>query len=153
MNKKGILMIVLIVLAIAVVIFLAKSILNKTEDDKQVNTVENQFVVNDITNSAIENVMNNYIEENIVNTENTTKNESIKYENVQKSSEVTDSSDDKNKAIQLVKKDWGKDDSVYFYVDEEKGNGKYVVSVRNKETTSVVVWYNVDINSNKVEMQ
>ena len=56
--------------------------------------------------------------------------------------EVTENLDEK--AIQLVKKEWGEDDSVTFSIEKKKGD-KYYVAV--KSDSAQTVWYEVDIKT------
>ena len=57
--------------------------------------------------------------------------------------ETTQSNDEK--AIDLVKKEWGNDDTVTFSI-EKKDGAKYRIAVRNSSTT-VLQWYEVDIET------
>lgn len=54
--------------------------------------------------------------------------------------ETTENKDEK--AIQLVKNEWGKDDTVTFSIEKKNGS-KYRVAVRDN-STSVLAWYEVD---------
>ena len=54
--------------------------------------------------------------------------------------ETTENKDDK--AIQLVKKEWGEDKTVTFSIEKKNGN-KYRVAIRDSSTT-VLAWYEVD---------
>lgn len=54
--------------------------------------------------------------------------------------ETSQSNDEK--AIDLVKKEWGNDDTVTFYIEKKDGT-KYRIAVRNSATT-VLQWYEVD---------
>lgn len=54
------------------------------------------------------------------------------------------------KAIEIAKEKWGKEDtSVTYAVANHTGN-TYVISVTNKETTAVMAWYQVDMTTGKV---
>lgn len=108
------------------------------------NTVENNVIEND---TAIENnVIENSVEENTVDNE---ENNTVETEEVQKKvssnndSEI-ESDSDEEKAISIVKKDWGSTDGVYFKVQAVDANGNYVISVNNEETTQVMEWYTVN---------
>lgn len=154
-----IIMFALVIFSVGLAIYLSSAILHKTNNQTS-NQTSNKTDENVIENNIrMENAITNVITESTENLiENSiTSNETsiIKNEVIDDVNGTTNYSSEtsKQKAIDLVKKDWGKDDSVYFYLDEEMGNGKYVVSVRNKTTTSVVVWYNVDLKNNKVEIQ
>lgn len=52
------------------------------------------------------------------------------------------SQSNEEKAINLVKKEWGNDDTVTFSIEEKDGT-KYRIAVRNSSTT-VLQWYEVD---------
>lgn len=52
------------------------------------------------------------------------------------------------KAIDLVKKEWGQDNSVTFSIEKKNGT-KYRVAVRDSSTT-VLAWYEVDTSTWKV---
>ncbi len=107
-----------------------------------------------------ENVVNNTSNSNTVKEENITKNENAVSENTTSniigkeetnSEKEEDSSQTKEeKAISLVKKEWGsEDDSVYFNIANKNGN-KYTISVNSSETTEAIAWYDVDLDTEKV---
>ena len=52
------------------------------------------------------------------------------------------------KVIDLVKKEWGQDNSAIFSIEKKNGN-KYRVAVRDSSTT-VLAWYEVDTETWKV---
>ena len=78
------------------------------------------------------NLNENAIENNTV--ENNVQNENI---------------EDKEKALNLVKKDWGEDDNVYFTVESIDGNGNYTIYVREGETTREISVYTVNLKTGK----
>lgn len=107
-----------------------------------------------------ENIVNNTSNSNTVKEENITKNENAVSENTTSniigkeetnSEKEEDSSQTKEeKAISLVKKEWGsEDDSVYFNIANKNGN-KYTISVNSSETTEAIAWYDVDLDTEKV---
>ena len=49
--------------------------------------------------------------------------------------------------LNLVKKDWGEDDNVYFTFESIDGNGNCVISVREGETTREISVYTVNIKT------
>ena len=79
------------------------------------------------------------------------ENEDKNTEEETKENEDTKKTKDE-KAIELVKKEWGKDDSVYFTIDRIVGN-KYDISVRSKKTTQTLTEYEVDISKETVEIK
>lgn len=145
-NKKTIIMFVVVILIVGLAIYLSHQVTNlSTNETKNLTNTMNEIENNTIyLNNEFEN--NNTVATNV---QNTTQNVISKTENTT----GPDTQDGRKKAMDLVKADWGKDDSVYFYVDEVNEDGKYVVSVRDKETTSVVVWYDVDVSKNIAKMQ
>lgn len=138
-------MFLLVFVIVGAAIYLSYQLVNKPVKE----TVNMTNSMNEFENNTI--YFNNTVENNAIdtNTQNTVKNESSKIENTT----GPDTQDARKKAMDLVKADWGEDSSVYFYVDEVNEDGKYVVSVRDKATTSVVVWYDVDVKKNTAKMQ
>lgn len=115
---------------------------NKTENvvtNKVENKVENKVDSTIGNNDNVQNIVQNQIVENKVN--NTTTDPQ------------TPKEDNDQKAINMVKQDWGADASVTFKIDEKKENGKYVVSVVDKNTTAVLVWYDVDVKNNTIQVR
>ncbi len=53
-----------------------------------------------------------------------------------------------DKAIQLVKEEWGEDDTVTFNIEQKKEDIYYVAV---KSETSVLAWYEVDTNTWEVK--
>lgn len=57
---------------------------------------------------------------------------------------------DEEKAIALAKNKWGvDDDTVYFTIANTDGN-IYYISVNNSETSGVITWYMVDVETGEV---
>ena len=54
---------------------------------------------------------------------------------------------DEEKAISIVKKEWGADNSVNFTFDHKTENGEYVIAVRNSNTTAAIEWYIVNLST------
>ncbi|MBP3502356.1 MAG: hypothetical protein J6K42_02620 [Clostridia bacterium] len=104
------------------------------------NIVENNIIENNIIN----NIENNTIEaenQNIVPEE---KNELEKPNVTPNNDSELESNNDEEKVIEIVKKDWGSSDGVYFKIQAIDSNGNYVVSVNNSETTASLAWYTVN---------
>lgn len=154
MNKKSIIITILVIIAVALAIFLTAKLSNienkndnivSMEKIDETNLTDSQNIINN-KNIIEENVVDNTIENNINNTNKNTDSSSVV------SDEITDTEDYKEKAIRLVKEDWGEDDSVYFDIAEIEENGIYKVCVRDKNTTNEVMWYEVDVVNNTVKM-
>lgn len=96
------------------------------------------------------------IEENQTNTENTTVNEITQneYQGEEEETgiaeEVEENKDEK--ALNLVKQDWGEDDTVYYTIDNQS-NSIYYISVRSKSTTATLAEYEVDVNQGTAKMK
>lgn len=59
---------------------------------------------------------------------------------------------DKEKAINIAKKDWGTDNSVYFSY-EGTSNGKSIVSVRSNDTTRALRYYYINVNNGSFDIE
>ena len=115
----------------------------KIENENVVNnTVKNQITSNNTLKEE------NNIDANNIN-ENTTSNV-IGKEETNSEKEEDSSQTKEEKAINLVKKEWGSDDdSVYFNIANKNGN-KYTISVNSSETTEAIAWYDVDLDTERV---
>ena len=149
MNRETKIVIILVIILAVVcgVIFF-----NKQENKSQVtnsNTVLNETAQN-VTEEILNKVENtNTFEENNDKKEdntNTEENNSSDTNSNEKTSE-----NDSDRAIEMVKNEWGKDDNVTFKIDEQTEDGKYVVCVMETSTTKVIMWYNVDVKNNTIE--
>ena len=138
--KKGIIIILIIaVIAIGIICGMsmkenekqnAQTTNNNAEQNETINT-ERINEVNEIEESAVQNV----VEENA---ENTTSSESF-------DSEVKT---EEEKAIQIVKKDYGTSTNVKFSIEGMDDNGRQVVVVRNIQTTEALAFYFVNVSDN-----
>ena len=158
MDKKS--KIIVIILTIFIVIILAflgytyTSKLNneQAQDTNQVyamNETIKENTVENVENNVIENVVENVIQNNTVteNKQNVIKNETKKEEPTKpvasdKNSEVQVDNDE-DKAIAIVKKDWGDTSGVAFRVEQINSDGTYVISVRDEDSMALD-WYTVN---------
>ncbi len=96
------------------------------------------------------------IEENQTNTENTTVNEITQneYQGEEEETGITEEAEENKdeKALNLVKQDWGEDDTVYYTIDNQS-NSIYYISVRSKSTTATLAEYEVDVNQGTAKMK
>ena len=149
MNKKTkigiIVVVVILVIAIiaAVVIFTNPFEQQNNEDREALNEQENSIINNTVENNEVVNE-----EENI--TVNEEENNSIEEpeENTGRDSGYEANTSDEEKAIELVKEEWGEDDTVVFDLSGVTADGKYRVSV-NRDT-KVLAWYIVDVEAGTV---
>ena len=137
--KKGmwtIIIIVIIVIGIMCGISMSENDKENTqmtnsnvETNKQENE-ENANMINEIQEDETQNVIDENMIANEVNTE--TFDEEPKTE--------------QDKAIQIVKKDYGTSSNIKFSVEGMDSNGRHVVVVRDINTTEALVFYFVNVN-------
>lgn len=116
---------------------------NETNIKNETNTVET-IVSNEIDNTA--NVVSNKVE-NKISSNNTVKNNTIP-----NTPAIPAATDDKQKAIELVKKEWGSDDTVSFVFDYINENGEYVVAVKDRTSATVKNYFRVNLKTGNVEL-
>lgn len=139
MGKK-ILYIVIIVVLIIAGIFVAKQISEKNGIKQTgANTLENTNKIN----------KENKLEENNTVVEELEKNE-VQKNNV---AEGKDENAPEEQAKQIVKDNWGEDDTIYLSYDGKDKDGKYIICVREKATTKALYWYYVDVETGTFEIQ
>ena len=125
MSKKTKVAILILVIALIIVLAIGTiSIINSFKSDDTGAEALNETQINGIVN-------------------NTEKVDNVEQGNSQTSNNANNSNEEK--AIELVKKEWGEDSSVYFDLAGVTSDGKYRVSV-NKDT-KVLAWYIVDIET------
>ena len=123
----------------------------EVQDTAKQNTSVNQ---NSATSNETENTGN---EEQNITQENTSEQNQIKGEEEKEqeqteentvntnTSNTEETAENKNlSAIDLAKKQWGEDDSVYYTIDHQS-NEIYTISVRSKSTTEQLAEYEVDV--------
>lgn len=136
MGKKILYIIIIIALIIAG-IFVAKQISRKNETTQTgVNTLENKNKTTEqnlIENSTVE-PEENEIENNASETKNT---------------ELTP----EEQAKQIAQDNWGEDDTVYFSYDGKDEKGRYIICVREAETTKALYWYYVDVETGTFDIE
>ena len=111
-------------------------------DEEKENIIET-------TNNVSENVI---VEEPVAQNVPDTSNQIIGKEEAETASENVGLTEEE-KAIELVKEKWGaQDTSVVYAVANREGN-IYMVSVTNKETTAVLAWYQVNMQTEEVVQQ
>lgn len=111
---------------------------NEIQEENQVEenttTVENKNVVSQNTT------------QNQVQGEEETKPEEESHQGNQRNEEK------KERALELVKQEWGEDDTVYYTIDNQS-NSIYHISVRSKTTTETLAEYEVDVSDETVVIQ
>ena len=135
---KKIIYIGMIIVLIIAGIFVAKQMSEKNETTQTgANTLKN-------TNKTVE--QNAVEENNIVEPEvNEIENNTVETETSELSPE--------EQAKQIAKDNWGEDDTVYFSYDGKDENGRYVICVREKETTKALYRYYVDVETGTFDIE
>lgn len=164
-NIKTIFWIVLVIIIVAVIVIFGYNILNKSESVNvnetqnsinetnqnmkiEVNETQNN-IVNEVNNVAKNEVENEQVENNIE--DNTTTQNVVTNE----PTEVLQNNGASNeeKAISIVKSDWGTTENVYFVTMGIDASGKYIVTVNDSSTTATLAWYLVDVITGKFNIQ
>ena len=143
MNKKIIIYFVIAIMLICAGVIIAK---NAIKDEKAVETskeYKNETTQNVVNENKVENTLQNEIQNRIE--ESTTEDEDI---HEKKDDETT--KNNREKAIEIAKKDWGQDNTVYFSFDSVDENGYYKICVRNVTTTRAIFWYTIDVKEEKI---
>lgn len=124
---------------------------NLLDGNTGLDNMINELFENDIDNELIENHV--YDKSNTM-IENTQNQEDNKEENVEETSSTTESvTTREERAVALVKKEWGSTDGVYFSNESIDSKGRYIVSVRDKKTTASLMFYVVDVDKKLVTEQ
>ena len=120
------------------------------KDYNYIEKDENNIVEDKKDNTTTDNIFKNTANTTIKNTTTNTSNNKTNTNTTEETEEKNDISD-KDKAIAMVKAEWGSDSSVYF-TSEGVSNGNYIVAVRDKSNTSVKMFYKVNLENNTVEI-
>ena len=156
-KNKFIVLITLAIILIIIIVILIVKLKNLSKENentifKSENIIKNEIIENNIQNNTVaENnlvVENNMIEQ-INNKEDTNQNFSITdpLQEIDKKT-IEKSKSDIEKALEIVKKDWGEDNTVYFYYEY---NGKHTVFVKDYQTTHVICEYRVNVDNGTFE--
>lgn len=134
---------ILSVVIILIVLMLGTYIFKLQNDDiKENNNTNNEIVENNKVNKTATNeVVNEIINENTNEiVENKIEN-TISSETLEESPKTA-----KEKAIDIVKKDWGNVSNVNFSVQGMDGNGNYIIVVSDTNTVALA-FYSVNISN------
>lgn len=140
------------IIIIILVIVICANVFKKDEDTTNSENITNTSNIseeNKIANNTVENEVANEIE-------NTNVVENQKLETVDLSNTVYESNSDvgttdkKQEAIDLVKNQWGEDDTVTFSCDSITSDGIYIIAVTSKERAEVLSYFRVDLTAKTV---
>lgn len=125
---------------------------NVTEENiipENVTTQNTTLIVEDEDDEIDENTSKNEIVDGSV-LSNTTLPENVVKEEVMSNDDDEYSENKQEKAVELVKKHWGTDNSVYYTNESVKSAEEYIVAVRDKSTTEVKHYFKVNISKGTV---
>lgn len=116
------------------------------------NTSQNLLAQNNLSNSNVNNVSNAITNKvsNVSNSTNSVSTSTVLVEDQEKME--AKKLEDKEKVIELVKKRDGERRDKVYYTHEGTENGKYVVAVRYEATTEAIIYYEVDLENEKVDI-
>lgn len=120
---------------------------NKTNEVSKVN--ENIENVDDTNEKSEETTEENAVHENYIEEEE--KHNQVTSDNVQKNNNSSMSNADR--AISIVKNNWGSEEGVYFTTMGIDANGRYIVTVNDSSTTAIYASYAVNIETEEFEVQ
>lgn len=142
--KKVIIFVLVVIIIIGAGIFVARKIVKDDETKLTSQTRVNETKDNNVTGNNV-NVITNTMPENEI--KNNNNNEINTNETKPNENEEVEPQTDEERAIAIVKKEWGADNSVNFTFDHKTENGEYVIAVRNSNTTAAIEWYIVDLST------
>lgn len=154
--KNSILVIGIIIVLLGIIWFVYDMVKTEPADSNSVdmNLADENTGLDNIINELFDNVQTNELVENKIDNTNTSKdlndNENDNSNNTINSETVTSKED---KAIELVKQEWGGTEGVYFRNESIDEQGRYIVSVRDRSTTNSLAFFVVDVNTGLVTKQ
>ncbi len=135
MDKKTLIILITLIIIIGIIcgiVFSKNSNKNiTTNTQKEENTITNEEI-----NNTTNEIKQNEIEENNVSDDTQT---TVTPEETQKT--------DKEKAIEIVKKDYGTSDNIKFNAEGTDSKGRQIIVVRDIETTAALQFYYVDVSN------
>lgn len=149
---------IICIIVVGITFYMIHDMQTKIEKGNSQNIVNNEeneaSEENIVTENNIENevITNNVETENQVSTENVS-NTSSKNEVETPVAEAKPAiTNKKQKAIELVQEQWGKDSSVNFTFEYVNENGEYVVAVRDGTSATVKNYFRVNLETENVEL-
>ena len=127
--------------------------MNSSKTAPDASTIENNTVENNVQNENIEDKNNTNVNEEKNNQTNTIQNTASNAGEEVTKTEIEKEKSDKEKALSIVKKDWGEDDNVCFTFESIDGNGNYVIYVREEETRREISIYTVNIKTGTLKKE
>lgn len=164
-NKKKLIIAIsaLIVIIIVIILLVIKLVSINNSKNNEIENMNAEIGGNTAEENIIEG--NNIVEDN--NEEEQLSNNEEQYNEVENDIQTTPIADpeqevdkqtiqkqesDQEKAMNIAKKDWGEDSTVYFSF-EGVNNGKYTVAVREMDTTHTVRYYYINIATGTFDIE
>ena len=156
MNKKSIILIGIIVVLAIIVIFALTSGNGKNKNENVAESKISNVVTNTIsTTNTVTNTMTNAIANTITNTitnVSTDERKNVQTNNSQGATVPPQSetfsetpATAEEKAIAIVKENWDGSQNVEFTIEGIDESGRYMVGVRDTNTTAAIAFYTVNI--------
>lgn len=139
--------IIIILICIGIIILCITKETNnsiETQNEEIKNNIEyepNIIEQNEI--NEVNEIVENEIENTIVNETNKNELQNIVSSEIFEENPKTE----KEKAIEIVKKDWKTTNNAEFVIDGIDENGRYIVSVRDSQTTEALAFYIVNVSN------
>ena len=158
MNKtvKNSLLVVAIVIIIFAIIWLTYDLFKKEPVNANVedtNLADENTGLDNIINELFDNVIVNEMTGNTIEDNKNEVDENKNGQNTNQSSSTESVTSKEEKAIELVKKQWGDTSGVYFSNMSIDNQGRYIVSVNDKGSTKTLAFFVVDVEKELVTKQ
>ena len=147
--KKFLIILVVGILIVGIAFLVSKNINSGNANEQKTNTTTKSNIQNTQTNTntvktnTIKNEVNNVVE-NVVNNENTEETSGSETFNEEPETE-------QEKAISIVRNNWGADDSITISIENINSDGTYIVTVRDASTTEAKAFYRVNVSDNSIK--
>ena len=160
-SAKKVIFIIVIVLILFGIIWLVYDLVKKEPADTKTdntNFADENTGLDNIINELFDNVTENEnVEIDIKNDGNNVneigQNDTVEQNKVNQSSSTESVTSKEQKAIELVKKQWGDTNGVYFSNMSIDSQGRYIVSVNDKRSTKTLAFFVVDVEKGTVTKQ
>lgn len=148
----GIVIIIFMIIIICVFAFMGNGKKQNTTVNSNAKLNEEEVLQNEQTNEQVNEQLNEQVNEVVENeqvNETTSNVETNEEENKVTSTETFEESPKtaEEKAIEIVKKDWGQNDNLEFLIEGIDENGNYIVTVRDSKNTQALAFYTVNVTS------
>lgn len=155
--KRSLIVIIIVVIVFAIIWFSYDSLKKKPVDANvaDTNLSDENTGLDNIINDLFDNVLVNETKEDnsVVNDEiKENEDEPLDEENEQEYSAGSVTSKEE-KAVELVKEQWGESSGVYFRNESIDAEGRYIISVRDSKTTNSLAFFVVDVDKGLVTKQ